>query len=95
VDDLLAEHEDDPAYPCCGGYAEHRYSCADRAWPATATPEIRRVAVRGERIGPAHAEIEDLVRGGLDYQRRKRLTEILSGIWDNGCKYGGRTEPAA
>ena len=61
-------------YSCCGGYAEHGYRCPNRVWLTTATPEIRRQAVRGTCIGPAHAEIEDLVRGGLDYQQRKRLT---------------------
>ena len=77
-------------YSCCGGYAEHGYRCPARAWPATATPEVRRTAVRGDCIGPAHAEIEDLVRGGLDYQQRERLAKILSGIWDDGDEYGRR-----
>jgi len=80
---------DEAPYPCCGGYAEHRYRCANRAWPATATPEVRRQAVRGDCIAPANAKIEDLVHG-LDYQQRKRLTEILSGTWDDGCEYGRR-----
>ena len=29
---------------------------------------------------------------GLDYQQRKRLTEILASIWDSGCDYG-RSQP--
>jgi hypothetical protein len=81
---------DETGYSCCGGYTEHRYRCPNRVWPATATPEIRRSAIRGDCIGPAHAQIEDLVRGGMDYQQRKRLTEILAGIWDDGCEYGRR-----
>lgn len=76
--------------PCCGGYREHRYSCRLREWPATATPEVRRVAVRSDSIGPAHAKIEDLVHGDLDCRQRKQLTEILAGIWDHGRGYGGR-----
>ena len=71
-------------YECCDGYREHRYRCPNRVWPATATPEIRRLAIRGDCIAPAHAQIEDLVRGGMDYQQRKRLTEILAGVWDDG-----------
>jgi hypothetical protein len=82
--------DDETGYSCCGGYSEHRYRCPNRVWPATATPEIRRTAIRGDCIAPAHAQIEDLVRGGLDYQQRKRLTEILAGIWDDGCEYGRR-----
>lgn len=81
---------DDPAFPCCDGYIEHRYACPNRVWPVTATPEIQQVAVRGECIGPAHAQIEDLALHGLSYQQRKRLTEILASIWDNGCEYGRR-----
>jgi hypothetical protein len=77
----------DDGYPCCGGYAEHRYRCPNRVWPATATTEIRRTAIRGDCIGPAHAQIEDLVHG-LDYQQRKRLTGILAGIWDDGHGWG-------
>ena len=75
-------------HSCCGGYLEHRYRCANRVWPATATPEIRRQAVRGDCIGPAHARIEDLGVRGLDYQQRKRLTEILAAVWDDGFGYG-------
>jgi hypothetical protein len=83
--------EDETVYLCCGGYMEHRYRCANRVWPATATPEVRRTAVRGDCIAPAHAKIEDLARAyGLDYQQRKRLTKILSGIWDDGFEYGRR-----
>ena len=78
-------------HPCCGGYGEHRYRCADRVWPATATPEVRRSAVRGDCIAPAHARIEDLGVRGLDYQQRKRLTEILAQVWDDGCEYGRQT----
>ena len=80
----------EPTYPCCDGYREHRYSCSNREWPATATPEVRRLAVRGDSIGPAHAQIEDLGLHGLNYQQRKRLTEILSVIWDDGYGYGRR-----
>jgi hypothetical protein len=84
--------------PCCGGYREHnrehRYSCPSREWPATATPEVRRLAVRGDSIAPAHAQIEDLVGGGLDYEQRKRLTEILAGVWDHGREYGSRATSA-
>jgi hypothetical protein len=71
-----------------GSQLEHRYRCANRVWPATATPEIRRQAVRGDCIGPAHARIEDLGVRGLDYQQRKRLTEILAAVWDDGFGYG-------
>lgn len=83
---------DDEVYdlPCCGGYREHRYSCRLREWPTTATPEVRRVAVRSDSIAPAHAKIEDLVPVGLDYQQRKQLTKILSGVWDHGHEYGAR-----
>ena len=80
--------ETEPGLPCCGGYREHKYRCPDRAWPATATPEIRRQAVRGDFIAPAHARIEDLIPCGLDYQQRKRLTEVLAQIWDDGFEYG-------
>jgi hypothetical protein len=74
-------------YACCGGYREHGHRCPHRVWPATATPEVKRQAVRADCIGPAHAEIEDLVRHGLDYQQRKRLTEILARVWDDGSGY--------
>ena len=77
-----------PVHPCCGSYPEHRYRCPARVWPATATPEVRRLAVRGDCIAPAHAQIEDLGVRGLDYQQRKRLTEILAQVWDDGCEYG-------
>jgi len=77
-------------HPCCGAWPEHRYSCENRVWPATASPEIRRQAVRGDSIGPAHAQIEDLGVRGLDYQQRKRLTGILAKVWDDGCEYGRR-----
>lgn len=80
--------EPDAVHPCCGGYAEHRYRCPARVWPATATPEIRRSAVRGDCIGPAHAQIEDLGVRGLDYQQRRQLTEILARVWDDGFEYG-------
>lgn len=69
---------------------EHRYACENREWPATATPEIRQQAVRGDCIAPAHAQIEDLGLHGLDYQQRKQLTEILARVWDDGCAYGRR-----
>jgi hypothetical protein len=82
-----------PVHPCCGAYPEHRYRCAARVWPATATPEIRRKAVRGDCIALAHARIEDLGVHGLDYQQRKRLTELLAGVWDDGCEYGRDTAP--
>ena len=75
-------------YACCGGYREHRYRCPDRIWPATATPEIRRQAVRGDCIAPAHAQIEDLGVRGLDYQQRAQLTKILAQVWDDGFAYG-------
>jgi len=75
-------------YACCGGYREHRYRCPDRIWPATATPEIRRKAVRGDCIAPAHAQIEDLGVRGLDYQQRAQLTKILAQVWDDGFAYG-------
>jgi hypothetical protein len=83
----------DDGFPCCGGYVEHRYRCPNRVWPATATPEIQRIAIRGDCIGPAHAQIEDLVRGVLDYQQRKQLTKILSGIWDDGHDWGAANRP--
>jgi len=86
---------DEPGYPCCGGYSEHRYRCPARVWPATATPEVRRQAVRGDCIAPAHARIEDLGVRGLDYQQRKRLTEILAQVWDDGCEYGRSGVPVA
>jgi hypothetical protein len=76
--------------PCCGGYREHRYSCPSREWPATATPEIRRQAVRGDSIAPANAKIQDLLPVGLDYAQRKHLTAILAGVWDHGREYGSR-----
>ena len=76
-----------PVHVCCGAWPEHRYTCPERAWPATATPEIRRQAVRGDCIAPAHAQIEDLAHG-LDYQQRTRLTEILAQVWDDGFGYG-------
>lgn len=79
-----------PAHPCCGSWPEHRYRCPHRVWPATATPEVRRQAVRGDCIAPAHARIEDLGVRGLDHQQRKRLTEILAQVWDDGCEYGRR-----
>jgi len=87
MDGMSAEDELAPAHPCCGGYLEHKYRCPDRVWPATATPEIRRKAVRGDCIAPAHAQIEDLAHG-LDYEQRKRLTEILARVWDDGFEYG-------
>jgi hypothetical protein len=74
-------------YACCGGYREHGYRCPHRVWPATATPEVKRQAVRAASIGPAHAEIEDLIPCHLDYQKRKRLTEILARVWDDGQGY--------
>lgn len=77
-----------PVHACCGSWPEHRYRCQNRTWPATATPEIRRQAVRGDCIAPAHARIEDLGVRGLDYQQRKRLTEILAQVWDDGFGYG-------
>jgi hypothetical protein len=77
-----------PVHPCCGAWPEHRYRCAERTWPATATPEIRRQAIRGDCIAPAHARIEDTITRSLDYQQRKRLTEILAQVWDDGCDYG-------
>lgn len=81
-----------PVHACCGSWGpEHRYRCPERTWPATATPEIRRKAIRGDCIGPAHAQIEDLARG-LDYQQRKRLTEILAQVWDDGFGYGQQAE---
>jgi hypothetical protein len=80
---------EDDVHLCCGGYREHRYSCLSREWPATATPEIRRQAVRGDSIAPANAKIEDLV-GGLDDKQRKQLTKILSGVWGHGHEYGSR-----
>jgi hypothetical protein len=42
--------------PCCDDYREHRYSCPLREWPATATPEVRRGAVRGDSIESGEAE---------------------------------------
>jgi hypothetical protein len=75
-------------FACCGGYSEHGYRCANRVWPATATPEIRRQAVRGDCIAPAHGRIADEIVHGLDYQQRKRLTGILAQVWDDGCDYG-------
>jgi hypothetical protein len=80
---------------CCGGWREHRYSCPSRVWPATATPEIRRQAVRGDGIAPANDKIQDLVPVGLDYGQRKQLTEILARVWDHGHEYGGRLRAAA
>ena len=80
--------EIEPIHPCCGGYREHRYRCPARVWPTTATPEIRRQAIRGDCIALAHAWIEDLGVRGLDYQQRKRLTGILAQVWDDGCEYG-------
>jgi hypothetical protein len=80
--------EAEPTYPCCGGHREHRYRCPARIWPATATPEIRRQAVRGDSIAPAHAQIEDLSVRGLDYQQRTLLTKILAQVWDDGYAYG-------
>src|ERR1039458_9890845 len=82
--------EAEPVQPCCGGYREHRYRCPARIWPATATPEIRRQAVRGDCIAPAHARMEDRGVRLLDYQQRKRLTEILAQVWDDGFGYGRR-----
>ena len=78
----------EPVHPCCGGYSEHRYRCPERAWPATATTEIRRKAVRGDCIASAHAEIEDICVRDLDYQQHKRVTEILAMVWDDGLEYG-------
>ena len=80
--------EIEPIHPCCGGYREHRYRCPARVWPTTATPEIRRQAIRGDCIALAHAWTEDLGVRGLDYQQRKRLTGILAQVWDDGCEYG-------
>lgn len=84
-----------PAHPCCGSWPEHRHRCPERVWPATATPEIRRLAIRGDCIAPAHAQIEDLGVRGLDYQQRKRLTEILAAVWDDGFGYGQRVQTEA
>jgi hypothetical protein len=83
--------DENGSYLCCGGYREHKYRCPARVWPATATPEIRRLAVRGDCIAPAHAQIEDLVHG-LDYQQRKQLTEVLALIWDDGFEYGQQVQ---
>jgi len=80
-------NEDEPVHPCCGGWREHKYRCPARVWPATATPEIRRSAVRGDCIAPAHAQIEDLMPPSLDYQQRKQLTGILARVWDDGFEY--------
>ena len=77
-----------PVHACCGSWPDHRYRCPDRTWPATATPEVRRQAVRADCIAPAHAKIEDLGLRGLDYQQRKQLTEILAQVWDDGFAYG-------
>jgi hypothetical protein len=77
-----------PVHPCCGAWPEHRSRCANRVWPATATPEIRRHVLRGDCIAPAHARIEDEIVHGLDYPQRKRLTEILAQVWDDGYDCG-------
>ena len=77
-----------PVHPCCGGYGEHRYRCAARVWPSTATPEIIRLAVRGDCIAVAHARIEDAIPCGLDYRQRERIAEVLAQVWDDGCGYG-------
>ena len=87
---MTARLDEDEAFPCCGGYREHRHACQERVWPPTATPEIRRQAVRGDCIAPAHAQIEDLGLHGLDYQQRKKVTEILARVWDDGCNWGRR-----
>ena len=76
-----------PVHVCCGAWPEHRYRCENREWPATATPEVRRQAVRGDCIAPAHAQIDDLGMGGKNYQQRKKLTEILARVWDDGFAY--------
>lgn len=83
----MTEVDDGPIHPCCGGYREHKYRCPNRIWPATATPEVRYSAVRGDCIAPAHAHIEDAGMGGKDYQQRKQLTEILARVWDDGFAY--------
>jgi hypothetical protein len=90
--------DEERGYACCGGYREHGHRCEHRAWPATATPEVRRTAVRGDCIAPAHARIEDLHAGllgvhGLDCQQRKQLTEILAQVWDDGFGYGQQVRP--
>lgn len=85
----MSDDELTPVHACCDSFGpEHRYRCPERIWPATATPEIRRQAVRGDCIAPAHAQIEDLGVRGLDYQQRKRLTEILAQVWDDGFGCG-------
>lgn len=88
--------DEERGYACCGGYREHRCRCTRRVWPETATPDVRRSAVRGDCIGPAHAQIEDLIRPALDYQQRKQLTGILARIWDDGFEYRQQllSEPA-
>jgi hypothetical protein len=90
--DPQAVEQDDPVYPCCGGFAgafgEHRYRYPNRVWPATATPEVRRLAVRGDCIAPANAQITDLFGKDLDYAGRRRLTEILASIWGDGHDWG-------
>lgn len=77
-----------PVHACCGSWPEHRYRCPGHEWPSTATPQIRRLAVRGDCIADGHARIEDLLQCGLNHQDRKRLTEILAQVWDDGFAYG-------